>query len=275
MDASNGLKRVAAVAHEHDALDHVGVVVLAHDAQPWGRADADVGHVAHAHGNALGRADSDVADVLHGTNQAHPAHVERLLAQGDALATHVLVGVRDGGLQLRQGHASPAQAIGIDLDVVLFGQAAETDHVDHARNLPELLFQNPILRGLQVGKRVALTHNLVAKELPDGAPGRKRGRHARRQRNEGELVEHPLLRDRVRCVPSEIALNVGESEQRLRPDVFQARHADQSGFQRHRDVALDLLCTPALRLRDDLDHGRHRVGVGLNVELEVRAQPDP
>jgi hypothetical protein len=41
------------------------------------------------------------------------------------------------------------------------------------------------------------------------------------------------------------------------------------------DVALDLLGAPALRLRDDLDHGRHRVGIGLDGQHLVRMQPDP
>jgi hypothetical protein len=105
-------------------------------------------------------------------------------------------------------HAAPAQAVGIDLDVVLLGQAAEPDHVDDAGNLAKLLLQDPILRGLQVGQRVALAHDLVAVELPDGAPRGQRGRHPRRQRDESQLVEHPLLRGRVRRVPAEVAFDV-------------------------------------------------------------------
>ena len=54
-----------------------------------------------------------------------------------------------------------AQTIRIDFDVVLLGQTTEADHIDNARDLAELLFQNPILGGLQIGERVALAHDLV------------------------------------------------------------------------------------------------------------------
>ena len=42
---------------------------------------------------------------------------------------------------------------------------------------------------------------------------------------------------------------------------------DEADLERHRHVALDLLGAPAVRLRDDLDHRRHRVRVGLDVEV--------
>ena len=56
------------------------------------------------------------------TDEADAAHVEGLLAQREPLAADVLVGVGNGGLQLGQRHAVPAQPVGIDLDVVLLGQ---------------------------------------------------------------------------------------------------------------------------------------------------------
>ena len=48
------------------------------------------------------------------------------------------------------------EAIGVDLDVVLLGLAAEADDVDDARHLPELPLEDPVLRRLQIGERVAL-----------------------------------------------------------------------------------------------------------------------
>ena len=93
VNAANRLHRIAAVAHEHDALHDVGLVVLADDAQARRRAHADAGHVAHAHRHALGRADGNITNVLNGSDKANPAHVEGLLAERDALAADVLVGV--------------------------------------------------------------------------------------------------------------------------------------------------------------------------------------
>ena len=83
-----------------------------------------------------------------------------------------------------------------------------------------------------------------------------------------------MLCRRIGGVPAVVAFHVGEPEERLRPDVFEAWHTYKACFERHGYVALDLLGAPALWLRDDFDHGRHRVGIGLNVELEVRTQAD-
>ena len=274
VNALDGGERVAAVAHEHDAFHDVRLAVAAHDPEARGRAHTDRGHVAHAHGHALLRRNCDLFDVTNRTDEPDTAHVEGLLAQGEALPAHVLVGVGDGGLQLRQADIEAAQTIGIHVHVVLLGQPAEPHHVDHARHLAELLFQDPVLRGLEVRRGVVLAHHLVAVQLADGAPGRELGLHARRQGDEVELIEHALLSRGVAGVPAKVELHVGQAEERLRAHVFQPWHAHQAGFDGQGDVAFDFLGAPALRLRDELDHGRHRVGIGLDVELYIRADAD-
>ena len=95
------LQRVAAVAHEHDALHDVGLEVLADDAEPRRVADEHARDVAHAHRHALGLGDDDVADVAQRLDEADAAHVERLLAERDALAADVLVGVGERVDELR------------------------------------------------------------------------------------------------------------------------------------------------------------------------------
>ena len=56
--------------------------------------------------------------------------------------------------------------------------------------------------------------------------------------------------------------------------MLEPRHPDQAGFEGQGDVALDLLGAPALRLGDDLDHGRDRIGIGLDGEHLVGMKPD-
>src|SRR5262249_19057117 len=75
--------------------------------------------VAHAHRHALLLGDDDVADVAQRADEADAAHVERLLADGQALPADVLVGVGDPRDELRERDAVAAQAIGVDLDVEL------------------------------------------------------------------------------------------------------------------------------------------------------------
>ena len=94
---SSVFERLAAVAHQHDALHDVGLVVLADDAEPRRvRRPATVRHVAHAHRHALrAAATTIVADVAQRPDEADAAHVERLLAEREALPADVLVRVRE------------------------------------------------------------------------------------------------------------------------------------------------------------------------------------
>ena len=136
----------------------------------------------HAHRHALDLGDDDVADVADRSHEADAAHVERLLAEREPLAADVLVGVGERRDQLRQRQVLPLELIGVDLDVILLRVAAEADDVDDAGHLTELLLEDPVLRRLQVGQRVALADDAVAEDLADGVPRRQLRLHVRRQR---------------------------------------------------------------------------------------------
>ena len=90
-----GLERVAAAAHQHDALDHVRVVVVADDAAGgWRGRSARGGDVADADRHAvLASAARRCVDVLGRLDQAEAAHVEGLLAERQDVAADVQVGV--------------------------------------------------------------------------------------------------------------------------------------------------------------------------------------
>ena len=69
-----------------------------------------------------------------------------------------------------------------------------------------------------------------------------------RQLHELEAVDDLLPRRLCTSVaPVEVALHVGEPEERLRADVVEPRHAGEADLERDRDVALDLLGAPARR----------------------------
>ena len=65
-----------------------------------------------------------------------------------------------------------------------------------------------------------------------------------------------------------------QAEQRFGADVFQVGHAGHGHFQRHGDLALDLLGGGAGVQGVDLDDGRRRVGVGLDVDVQERVDAD-
>ena len=157
MHAGKRLQRIAAVAHQHDPLHHVGIEVLADDSEPRRRSVGNVREFAYAHRNAVVLGDGDLLHVRDAVDEAEAADVERLLAQRESLSAHVLVGVRECRRELRQRRSVALEPVRIDVDVKLAGLAAESHHVDDAGDLPELPLQDPVLRRLQLGERVART----------------------------------------------------------------------------------------------------------------------
>jgi hypothetical protein len=112
--------------------------------------------------------------------QAEPAHRIGLLAERQALAADVLVGIGDGLRYLRQGQLLAAQPVGVHLHLVLLGLAAEAGDVDHPGHRLEFALEDPVLRRLEVPQRVALAADDVAEHLADGVPGGERGLQAAR-----------------------------------------------------------------------------------------------
>ncbi len=176
VDALEGRLRLAAVAHEDDALHHVGVVVVAHDAEPRREADVDVGHVPDAHRGALLGRHHDVLDVAlrrrARAEEADAADVVALLAHEQPIAADVLVRVLDRRDDLAERHVLGAEPEGVDLHVVLLGLAAVARDVDDALHLLELALEHPVLRGLQILEGVSLADDAVAEHLADRVPGR-------------------------------------------------------------------------------------------------------
>jgi hypothetical protein len=278
VDALQRRLGLAAVAHEDDALDDVGIVVEPDEAEPRREADVDVGHVADADGRSLELGHDDVLDVALGrrprAEETDAADVVALLAHEEAVAADVLVRVLDRGGELPQRDAVPAEAIRVDFDVVLLRLAAVAGDVDDALDRLELALEDPVLGRLQILEGVALSDHAIPEHLADRVPRRERRLHARRQRHELDAVDDLLLRGEVRGVPVEVTFHVGKREEALRANVLEAGHARKADLERHRDVPLGLLGAPSRRLRDDLDQRGHRVRVRLDVELLVGEQAD-
>src|SRR5579883_2033440 len=65
-----------------------------------------------------------------------------------------------------------AEAIGVDVDVVLLGGAPVARDVDDPLDLPPLALHDPVFGSLEIGQRVALALKGVPVDLTDRVPRR-------------------------------------------------------------------------------------------------------
>ncbi|MCG3162321.1 MAG: hypothetical protein JMDDDDMK_03568 [Acidobacteria bacterium] len=157
-----------AFAHQDHALHDVRVVIAPDTAQRLLRANADLTELFDVNRRPVAFGDLDIADVLGVPEQSDTAHVVALLAEFQIVRADVGVAVGYRLHHLRHGDAEQNQLVRIKLDVELFGMAAETDHVNHARNLFELALQHPILRRFQIHQRITVATEFVAIDFADG-----------------------------------------------------------------------------------------------------------
>ena len=181
----------------------------------------------------------------------------------------------DRGVELRERHAVPAQAVGVDLDVVLLRLAAVARDVDDALHLLELALEDPVLGRLQVLERVAL-----ARRRGSGRPRRSRSRaRAAPAAPLGSCTNWMRLMTSCRAslysvAPLEVALDVAQARRATasacgRGPACPTRPIS-SGIVTYRSISSAL---QPVRLRDHLDQRRDRVRVRLDVELRVGGQP--
>ena len=197
-----------------------------------------------------------------------------MLAEVQRLSADVQIVVVERLDDLRQGEAGVVEPLEVDAHVVGLALAAPAVDVDDARHRLEAPFELPIFNRSQVGHRIALrSDDPVSENLADRAPWRYLRIDSLWQRRQlGELVDRRLLRLVIGDVISELQLDVRKAEQRNRADrrnVGNPRHLD---FQRDGDVALHLFRRLARVLCDDVDKGRDRIRIGLDVEAQKADQ---
>ena len=270
VDALQRRGRLSAVAHEHNPLHHVVDVVLADHAAARRVAQVHVGHLVHAHGSPVLLRHDDAFDVMNVAQKANAANVIRLLADEEPLPTDVGIRVLNRRDELSERRLVTLERIRVNAHLVLLRLAAKAGDVDDARHLLELPFERPVLLRLHVAQRVARPDDRIAVHLTDCVPRRQLRLVVVGQLDELQAIDDFLPRVFVLGPPFEVALDVRQPEERLRSNVVEPDHPRQLHFERHRDVPLDLVCAPPVRLRDDFDQWRDGVRVGLDVELGKR-----
>ena len=165
------------------------------------------------------------------------------------------------------------QLLGVELDLVLLGRAAEAGDVDHALDALEGLLEGPVFERL-------LLHHVVGGvgafegvpvDLADGAPV---GAHLRNkiggQADLAEALEHVLAIDVAGGVVVEDEHQAGEAGQRGGAEMGEVGNAGHLDLDRDGDLALDLFGAAARPLGDDLDVVVGDVGVGFDGQARKR-----
>ena len=93
-----------------------------------------------------------------------------MLADGDLAAADIDVGVAERGDQLRNGDVVGFELLRIGVDVELFGRAAPTVDLNHARNRQQAPRDDLVLQGAQIGQaEMRRSDDLIAIDFADQA----------------------------------------------------------------------------------------------------------
>ena len=266
--------RVAADLHQHDSLDDVVVAVVADDAEPGRVADRHVRDVADAQRrSALEPRRRRLPMSSRPRIRPMPRTLKDCSPTFRTLAPTFWFDAASAASSGESARPWPRSRYGSTSTWYCWTRPPKPGDVDDAVDLLELALQDPVLGGLALERRVPGARDDVAVDLADRVLGREHGLEVVRKLNLGQSVQDLLPVLAVVGAPLEVALDVGEAEDRDRAEVIEARHAVQRHLERHRRVPLDLLGGPARGLHDRLDARRHGVRVRLDVQVPVRPEP--
>ena len=179
MNTVQGLRRVLVLQHQHDPFDRVGIPVLAQDAFTLLMAQRGAAEVTHQDRRSAHLRHHDRADLLQIVNQSDPADDVALIAARDPATPSVGIVLVDRIDDIGDAEAIVLQLLGIEVQLVLAGEAAEIGVVDDAghglqrRNHGPALDLRQFLEILAVGlERVAV--DLAAGSWPPGSSERRR-----------------------------------------------------------------------------------------------------
>ena len=134
VDAAQGFRGVLVLEHEHDAFDRIRIAVLAQDALALLVTERRAAEVPHQDRCPVDLRDDDRADLIQGANETHTADHIALIAARDAPASGVRVVIVDGRHHVRDAEAVVLELLGVEVELVFGGEAAEIDVIDDAGN---------------------------------------------------------------------------------------------------------------------------------------------
>ncbi len=258
MQGAEHVGRILALAHQHHAEHRIVIAVLADQALPWQAGIGDAGQVAHQDRRAPALLHHHVADVGGRTHQAHAADQELLLPAFHVAAACIGAALFQRLGELTQADAAVTQLIQVRLDLERAREAAEADHIGHARHGAQAALHRPFLHGAQLGRRHVRAFQHIAVDLTHRRTHRLQFRcHPFRQLHPLQALQHLLAREVVIGLVVEGQDDHRQAELGMREHPHRMRNAGQGHFQRHRHFAFHLFGGAARVQR----HHRH-LGIG-------------
>ncbi len=267
VDAAQRFGRILILQHQHDALDRVRIRVLAEDAFALLMAQGGAAEAAHQHGRAAGLGHHDGADLLQGVYQPDAADDVALVAARDPAAAGIGIVVVDGIDHVRDAEAIMMQLLGIEIELVFGGEAAEVRIVDHTGHGLQCRDHGPALDLGQFLQVLRVGFQGVAVDFAAGTGHRiEGGRCPGRQ--------HRLIDALGQALPGPIVLVTVAKQHRDQRQAEGARGAHQQqsrravdrALERHGDQLFDLLGGEPRHLRGDLRRHVAELRIGLHRE---------
>ena len=148
LDVLDDAVGVLAIAHDHDAADHLAPIHIQGAAAEI-PADADGRDIAQIQRRAAVGHHRDGLQVGGALHQADAAHDELGAVLLDGLAADIEVGLADSVQDLTQGGAVEFEHLRGDLDLILAHEAADAGDLGHAGHGGELIADEGVLQGAQ------------------------------------------------------------------------------------------------------------------------------
>ncbi|VTQ76211.1 Uncharacterised protein [Stenotrophomonas maltophilia] len=233
--------RVLALAHQHHAEHRIVVVVLTDQALARQAGVGDVGQVTHQDRRAPALRNHHAADVGRRAHQADATDQELLLSAFHVAAARIRAALLQRLGELTEADASVPQLVQVRLDLEGTREAAETDHIGHARHGAQAALHRPFLHGAQLGWRHVRAFQHITVDLTYRRAHRLQFRgHPFRQLHALQALQHLLAREVVIGLVVEGQDDHRQAELRMREHPHRMRDAGQRHFQWHRHLALDL-----------------------------------
>src|SRR5271157_1968612 len=266
LDLLSDCQRVPAVTHHHHSPDDL-LAVLLQDATAKRRTDLDSAQVLHVDRSAVPLGDDNIADVVEALDPADRADQVLGVPLVDDPAADSRIRPGHGGVDLTQADAVSTELVGVEIDLVFLGSAADGGDFRHSRHAVELVTNIPVLNGPQLAQVPAVPLDRVPEDLAHGCGvGGEVGNHTRGKERGGDRqpLEH--------AGASEVVVGRLVEDDRDHREVELARRADDLDAgqplkvdrQGVSDLVFDLLGAAAHPVReyDDLVFGQ--VGNGIN-----------
>ena len=233
---------VLALAHQHDAGDDIGVIVLPDHALTWHRAHGQSGEVAHQHRRAVAFGDDHVENFFRRAQQPDAAYQNLLAALFDIATAGIGAATLQCGEYLLQADFVVLQLRQIRIHLVLLDRAAEAHDIGHAGQQAQLAADGPILNGAQFLRGVTRALDAVSVDLADGGGQRRQLRLCvLGQIGFAQALQHLLAREvRVRLVVKR-QNNERQPELCMREHADHVRHAGKRHFDREGHLLFDFL----------------------------------